>query len=157
MKVELWVIGKTNFDYLKEGIKIYENRLNHYLSFELKIIPDLKNSKNFSTDQIKQKEGGLILPKLQKNDFLILLDEKGKEFSSIAFAQYMDRQLQSSRKKIIFLIGGAYGFSKEVYERANGKIALSIMTFSHQMIRLFFLEQLYRSMTIIKGEPYHNQ
>lgn len=157
MKVELWMIGKTNFAYLKEGIEIYEKRLTHYLSLDLKIIPDLKNTKNLKADQIKQKEGAQILGKLDKDDFLVLLDENGKEFSSIAFARYMENQFLSSRKRIIFLIGGAYGFSKDIYERSNNKMSLSKMTFSHQMVRLFFLEQLYRAMTILKGEPYHNQ
>ena len=157
MKVELWMVGKTNFDYLKEGIELYEKRLKHYLSFELNFIPDLKNSKNFSADQIKQKEGTLILQKLQKDDFLILLDEKGKETDSEGFAQFMEKQFLSSKKRIIFQIGGAFGFSKEVYDRSNYKMALSKMTFSHQMVRLFFVEQLYRAMTITRGEPYHNQ
>ena len=157
MKVELWMIGKTNFDYLKEGIHLYEKRLKHYLSFSLNVIPDIKNTKNLNPEQIKQKEGILIIQKLQKDDFLILLDEKGKEFNSLAFAQNMEKHFLSSKKRIIFLIGGAFGFSKEVYERSNNKMALSKMTFSHQMVRLFFLEQLYRAMTIIRGEPYHNQ
>ncbi len=157
MKVELWMVGKTNFEYLKEGIEIYQKRLKHYLSFDLNVIPDLKNAKNLSTDQVKQKEGALILQKLQKDDFLILLDEKGKEFNSVVFAHYMEKHFLSSKKRIVFQIGGAFGFSNEIYERSNNKMALSKMTFSHQMVRLFFLEQLYRAMTIIKGEPYHNQ
>jgi 23S rRNA (pseudouridine1915-N3)-methyltransferase len=157
MKVELWMIGKTNFGYLKEGIEIYDKRLKHYLSLDLKIIPDIKNAKNLTPDQIRQKESALIFQKLQNDDFLVLLDEKGKEFSSVAFAKYMENQFLSSKKKIVFLIGGAFGFSKDIYGRSNSKMALSKMTFSHQMVRLFFLEQLYRAMTILKGEPYHNQ
>ena len=157
MKVELWMVGKTNFGYLKEGIELYEKRLKHYLSLELKVIPDLKNSKNLKADQFRRKEGDTILQKLQKDDFLILLDEKGKEYSSVSFSKFMEDHFLSSKKRIVFLIGGAFGFSKEIYERSNSKIALSKMTFSHQMVRLFFLEQLYRAMTISKGEPYHNQ
>ncbi len=157
MKVELWMVGKTSFDYLKEGMEIYEKRLKHFLSFEWKIIPDLKNTKNLKPDQIKQKEGDQILQKLHKDDFLILMDERGMDFTSLEFAQFLEKQFLNSQKRIVFLIGGAYGFSKTVYERANKKIALSKMTFSHQLIRLIYMEQLYRAMTIIKGTPYHNQ
>jgi len=157
MKVELWMIGKTNFDYLKKGISLYEKRLKHYLSFSLNVIPDIKKTKKLKVQQIKHKEGILVIQKMHKDYFLILLDEKGKEFNSIAFAQNMEKYFLSSKKRIIFLIGGAFGFSKEVYERSNSKMALSKMTFSHQMVRLFFVEQLYRTMTIIRGEPYHNQ
>ena len=157
MKIELWMIGKTSFDYLKDGIALYEKRLDHYLSYGSFIFPDVKNAKKFRADQIKQKEGIQVLQKLQKDDFLILLDEKGKTFDSVGFAQFMEKHFQISKKRIIFLIGGAYGFSREIYDRSDNKIALSKMTFSHQMVRLFFLEQLYRAMTIIKREPYHNQ
>ena len=157
MKVELWMVGKTNFGYLKEGIELYEKRLKHYLSLELKVIPDLKNSKNLKADQFRRKEGDILLQKLQKDDFLILLDEKGKEFSSISFSKYMEDHFLSSKKRIVFLIGGAFGFSKEIYERSNSKITLSKMTFSHQMVRLFIIEQLYRSFTILKNEPYHHR
>jgi 23S rRNA (pseudouridine1915-N3)-methyltransferase len=156
MKVELRMIGKTGLQYLKEGIEIYENRIKHYLSFDMQIIPDLKNSKNLSPEQIKQQEGLLILRKLQEGDFLILLDEKGKALSSAGFAQFIEKQLYSSKRRIIFQVGGAYGFSDEVYRRADEKLSLSKMTFSHQLIRLIFVEQLYRALTIIKGEPYHN-
>ena len=157
MKVELWMVGKTNFDYLKDGIAIYEKRLKHYLSFELVTFPDLKNAKNLNPNQIKLNEGKSIIQKVQKDDFLILLDERGKSFNSVEFASFMEKKLQFSKKRIIFLIGGAYGFSEELYNRADTKIALSKMTFSHQMVRLFFLEQLYRAMTILNREPYHNQ
>jgi 23S rRNA (pseudouridine1915-N3)-methyltransferase len=157
MKVELWMVGKTSFDYLKDGISIYEKRLKHYLSFESVIFPDLKNVKKLNSNQIKLNEGKSIIQKIQKEDFLILLDEKGKTFGSVEFASFMEKKLQFSKKRIIFLIGGAYGFSDEIYNRADTKIALSKMTFSHQMVRLFFLEQLYRAMTILNREPYHNQ
>lgn len=156
MKVELRMIGKTGLQYLKEGIEMYENRIKHYLSFDVQIIPDLKNSKNLSPEQIKQQEGLLVLRKLQEGDFLILLDEKGKELSSAGFAQFFEKQLYSSKRRIIFQVGGAYGFSDEVYRRADEKLSMSKMTYSHQLIRLIFVEQLYRALTIIKGEPYHN-
>lgn len=156
MKVELWVIGNTAFDYLKEGTAIYEKRLKHYLPFEYKIIPDVKQAKNMPKPLLKEKEGALLLQKIDKGDWLILLDEQGKEFSSVKFASYLDNQLQQSYKKLIFVVGGAYGFSEAVYKRANTKISLSKMTFSHQMIRLFVLEQLYRAMSILRNLPYHH-
>lgn len=157
MKAELWVIGNTSFPYLKEGTAIYEKRLKHYLPFEYSIIPDIKNAKNRTNEQLKEKEGELILKKLDKGDWLILLDEGGKEFSSLKFAKYMESMLQQSHKRMIFLVGGAYGFSSDVYQRANAKMSLSKMTFSHQMVRLFVLEQLYRAMTILRNQPYHHE
>lgn len=156
MKVELWAVGKTNEKYLQEGMDIYLKRLKHYLSFELLIIPDLKQSKNLKPEQFKQKEGALILNKIAAGDYLILLDEQGKNFTSVQFAKHLDRLFMGSHKKIVFMIGGAFGFSDAVYKRANSQMRLSDLTFSHQMIRLFFLEQLYRGMTILRGEPYHN-
>lgn len=156
MQIELIVIGKTNATYLQTGINEYVNRLKHYISFELTVIPDIKNAKSLSQEQIKIKEGKTILKAVDKSDFLILLDEKGKSFTSVTFSKYLQKQMLSGRKRLIFVIGGAYGFSKEVYQRANGKTALSEMTFSHQMVRLIFVEQLYRAMTILKGEPYHH-
>ncbi|MCR9286721.1 MAG: 23S rRNA (pseudouridine(1915)-N(3))-methyltransferase RlmH [Bacteroidetes bacterium] len=157
MKVELWLIGKTSFGYIKEGMEIYQKRLTHYLPFEVSIIPDIKNVKNLRPNQIKVKEGATINSKLKKEDFLILLDEGGKHFSSVEFAKFLDQKLQMSYKKIVFLVGGAYGFSEDIYKRANSKLSLSKMTFSHQMIRLFVLEQIYRGMTILRNEPYHNE
>ena len=156
MKIELWVVGKTQFRYLSEGIEIYEKRLKKYIPFQLVILPDIKNSKNLSASQLKEKEGKMILDKLEKTDQLILLDEKGKSFTSEKFAEWLNQKLQHSAKKMIFLVGGAYGFSKDVYVRANQKIALSPMTFSHQMVRLFFIEQFYRAFTILNNEPYHH-
>jgi 23S rRNA (pseudouridine1915-N3)-methyltransferase len=157
MKVELWMIGKTAFSYLEDGMAIYEKRLKHYLPLSLEVVPDIKNAKNLSPQELKEKEGAIILKKLKNDDLLIILDEKGKEYSSISFSTFIEKQLSAPKKRLIFLIGGAYGFSSEIYQRANMKISLSKMTFSHQMIRLFFLEQLYRAMTILKGEPYHNK
>ena len=156
MKIEFWVIGKTSFAYLTEGMQLYEKRITRYLPFDSFVIPDIKNAKNLSQEELKKKEGQLILKKIEKNDLLILLDEKGKTFTSIKFSKWLEQQLQYSARRMIFVVGGAYGFSDEVYARANGKISLSDMTFSHQMIRLFFLEQLYRALTITKNEPYHH-
>ncbi len=157
MKVAFWVIGKTNEKYLKEGMAIFEKRLGHYLSFQLEVLPDLKQSKHFKAAQFQLKEGEMVLQKLNPGDYLVLLDERGKSFSSVQFARYIDKLLMASGKRIVFLVGGAYGFSPAVYQRANAQIRLSEMTFSHQMVRLFFLEQLYRAMTILRGEPYHNE
>lgn len=156
MKIEFWTIGKTNETYLKEGMAIFEKRIKRYLKLESVLITDVKNAKNLKSQQVKQKEGEKILTKIQNGDFLILLDEKGKQFTSVKFAKFIEKQLHQSHHRIIFLVGGAYGFSEAVYTRANYKIALSEMTFSHQMVRLFFLEQFYRAMTILRNEPYHN-
>ena len=156
MKIELWVIGKTAFKYLDEGMDIYEKRLKHYVNFDLVVLPDVKNPP-LSIEALKMKEGELILNKLQKDDFLILLDENGKHFTSIDFSKFIEKQQMNALKRLIFQIGGAYGFSDAVYARAHQKMSLSKMTFSHQMIRLFFVEQLYRAFTILKGEKYHNE
>lgn len=156
MKVALWMTGKTAFDYLKKGMLIYEKRLQRYLPFEVVIFSDIKTGKKHSPDWVKEQEGEKILAKLQAGDALFLLDEGGKVYSSEDFAQQMEQQLYQSHKRLIFLIGGAYGFSDAIYDRAQAKISLSKMTFSHQMVRLIFLEQLYRSMTILKNEPYHH-
>ena len=156
MKIELWVIGKTNEPYLKQGIELYVKRLSHYLPFQMIVIPDVKTSKGMKPPQLKNKEAEVILQKLKSEDLLILLDEKGKSFSSIAFAQYLDQLLMRPGRRLVFLVGGAFGFSEALYKRAQGQLSLSEMTFSHQMIRLFFVEQLYRAMTILRNEPYHN-
>jgi len=156
MKIEFWMIGKTDFSYLKEGIAIYQKRINRYLPFEMKVLPDVKIGRKTSPNQIKEKEGTLILSKLNTADALFLLDEKGKQYTSERFASFVEQQLQMSHKRLIFQIGGAYGFSPAVYQRANAKISLSEMTFSHQMVRLIFAEQFYRAMTILNNEPYHH-
>jgi 23S rRNA (pseudouridine1915-N3)-methyltransferase len=156
MKIELWVVGKTAFKYLDEGIAVYEKRLKHYVNFDLVVLPDIKNPP-LSIEALKIKEGELILAKLTKDDVLILLDEKGKQFTSVEFSKFIEQQQVNAVKRIVFQIGGAYGFSEAVYTRANREISLSKMTFSHQMIRLFFVEQLYRAFTIVKGEKYHNE
>jgi 23S rRNA (pseudouridine1915-N3)-methyltransferase len=156
MKVELWAIGKTNERYLEEGMALYEKRLKHYLPFQWMVVPDIKGAGSLSAQQVKTKEGESILSKLKDDDLLILLDERGRSFSSEGFATYLDKKLQQSQRRLIFLIGGAYGFSDALYERAKDQLSLSSMTFSHQMVRLFFMEQLYRAMTILRNEPYHN-
>ena len=156
LKVLFWVIGKTNEQYLNAGVEIYAKRLQHYLPFEMEILPDVRKAKHLTKEQLKAKEGTYLLSRLKNDDLLILLDEKGKTFNSVEFAAYLDRQLQLPYRRLIFQVGGAFGFSDEVYQRANAKLALSKMTFSHQMVRLFFLEQLYRGMTILRNEPYHN-
>ncbi|MEM7103791.1 MAG: 23S rRNA (pseudouridine(1915)-N(3))-methyltransferase RlmH [Bacteroidota bacterium] len=157
MKVELWQVGKTSFDYLKSGTDLYEKRIKNYLPFEVVTIPDIKNAKNLSVDLLKEKEGKEILKKLQPGDFLILLDEKGKSFGSVRFSAQLEKWLQLSNKRLVFLIGGAYGVSKDIFSRAQIKLSLSEMTFSHQMVRLFLIEQLYRALTIMRNEPYHHR
>ncbi len=157
MKVELWVVGKTSEKYLKTGIEIYEKRLGHYLPFKMIVIPDVKAGKGINALAVKEQEGQRILSKLKSEDLLVLLDEKGDSFSSVRFAKHLDRLLMRPERRLIFLIGGAFGFSATLYARAQAQLALSTMTFSHQMIRLFFLEQLYRAMTILRNEPYHNE
>ncbi|WP_029033734.1 23S rRNA (pseudouridine(1915)-N(3))-methyltransferase RlmH [Salinimicrobium terrae] len=157
MTIKLLTIGKTDDANLHNLIDTYVNRLGHYNKFELEIIPDLKKTKNLSVDQQKTAEGKLILDKLNTSDFVVLLDENGKQFSSEGFSEYIQKRLNSGMKQLIFVIGGPYGFSEEVYSRADGKLCLSIMTFSHQMVRLFFVEQLYRAFTILRNEPYHHK
>ncbi|WP_438964523.1 23S rRNA (pseudouridine(1915)-N(3))-methyltransferase RlmH [Winogradskyella sp.] len=157
MTIKLIAIGKTDNNNLQTLIADYQKRLGHYIRFEFEIIPDLKKVKHLSESQQKDKEGELILSKTQKSDVLILLDENGKQMDSVAFANYLQKHLNSGIKNLIFVIGGPYGFSEAVYQRANGKLGLSKMTFSHQMVRLFFIEQLYRGFTILKNEPYHHK
>lgn len=157
MKIKLLVIGKTDDKNLLQLINTYQNRLQHYIKFELDIIPDIKNVKNLSTLQQKEKEGELILSKLQSSDQLVLLDEKGKEFRSIEFASWLQKKMNSGIKQLVLVVGGPYGFSEAVYKKASGKIALSKMTFSHQMVRLFVVEQLYRGFSILRNEPYHHE
>ena len=157
MKIKLLAIGKTDDKNLMQLINTYQKRLQHYIKFDLEIIPDIKNSKNLSENQQKEKEGELILNKLQNTDQLILLDDKGTSFSSMEFSKFLQKKMNSGIKQLVLVIGGPYGFSDAVYKKASGKIALSKMTFSHQMIRLFVVEQLYRGFTILKNEPYHHE
>ena len=157
MNIKLLTIGKTDNQALQSLIDDYTKRLSFYIKFDLEIIPDIKNVKNLSESQQKEKEGELILAKLTATDQLILLDEKGTTFSSVGFSDYLQKKMNSGAKTLVFVIGGPYGFSDEVYQKAQGKISLSLLTFSHQMVRLFFIEQLYRGFTILKNEPYHHQ
>jgi len=156
MKITLLSIGKTEENYLQQGEAIYLKRLKHYIPFEHKVLPALKKPKGLTREQIKTEEGKLFLQQLQTSDQVILLDEVGKEFNSPGFAKYLQKQMNAGHKQLVFVIGGPFGFSQEVYQRANGKVALSQLTFSHQMVRLFFLEQLYRGFTILRGEQYHH-
>ncbi|MBQ4822504.1 23S rRNA (pseudouridine(1915)-N(3))-methyltransferase RlmH [Aquimarina sp. MMG016] len=157
MNIKLIAIGKTDNKQLEGLTSVYIKRLGFYIKFDFDIIPDLKKVKNLSESQQKEKEGKLILDKITTSDTLILLDENGKQYDSVAFSEVLQKYMNSGIKQLIFVIGGPYGFSPEVYNRANGKISLSKMTFSHQMIRLFFIEQLYRGYTILKNEPYHHR
>lgn len=156
MKIEFLLVGKTTSKIFAEGMDDYVKRINHYLSFSCVVIPELKNTKKLTEAQQKTAEGELILKKIASDDYLVLLDEHGKELRSIEFATWMEKK-QHNTRKLVFVVGGPYGFSDEVYQRCNEKISLSKMTFSHQMIRLIFTEQMYRACTIIKGEPYHHE
>lgn len=156
MKITLIAIGKTEDKYLIEGIEKYISRLNHYINFSFLQIPDVKNVKSLSEAQQKAKEALLLEKQINNTDVVMLLDEKGKKYSSVNFANYLNQQMIGSVQQVIFIIGGPYGFDETIYKRANGLISLSDMTFSHQMIRLFFVEQLYRGFSILKGEPYHH-
>ena len=157
MNIKILTIGKTDNKALQSLIDDYTKRLSFYIKFDLEIIPDIKNVKNLSESQQKEKEGELILSKLTPTDQLILLDENGTTFTSVGFSNYMQKKMNSGLKTLVFVIGGPYGFSDEVYQKAQGKISLSRMTFSHQMVRLFFIEQLYRGFTILRNEPYNQQ
>ena len=157
MKIKLIVVGKTNAKYLLVGEREYEKRLSHYIKFEEIIIPDVKQAGKLSEGELKKKESQLILGKLENSDHVILLDDKGKSYSSVEFANFLQQKMNSSLKSLVFVVGGAFGFSDEVYQRANSKVSLSKMTFSHQMVRLIFKEQLYRGFSILKGEKYHHE
>ena len=156
MKIRLLVIGKTDESYLKEGIEKYVKRLGHYVPFEMFTIDDVKKGKKPNPELQKEEEASVVLEKITNNDYLILLDDNGKELNSIEFSQFLQKKMNAG-SDVVFLIGGPFGFSNRIYDRANEKIALSKLTFSHQMVRLFFVEQLYRGLTILKGEKYHHQ
>ncbi|MES2838428.1 MAG: 23S rRNA (pseudouridine(1915)-N(3))-methyltransferase RlmH [Bacteroidota bacterium] len=155
MKIKLIQIGKTDDSYIKDGVKEFEKRLTKYVVFESVVLNSVKKS-NYNEEVLKKAEGEVLLKEISSSDFLVLLDENGKEFSSRGFAQFIESKQNASVKQLILVIGGAYGFSEEVYKRADAKLSLSKMTFSHQMVRLFFIEQLYRAFTILKGEKYHH-
>ena len=156
MKITLLVVGKTTDSHIQALLQDYQKRLGHYIPFSLTVIPELKNTKSLTSEQQKQAEGELILRNITASTDMILLDERGKEFRSVEFADYVQKKMSSGRD-LVFVVGGPYGFSEAVYQRANGQISLSQMTFSHQMVRLFFVEQIYRAMTILRGEPYHHE
>ena len=157
MKILLLTIGNTDTKYIKEGIDDYIKRLSFYIPFETRVIPDLKNRNALSVDLQKEKEGQLIMNQVQTGDYLILLDERGTEFTSVEFSKWIEKRMIAGIRQIVFIIGGPYGFSKLIYQRSDFKISLSQLTFSHQMVRLIFVEQVYRAMTIIKNEPYHHE
>jgi len=157
LKIQLIVVGKTNQSFVQQGLDEFCTRLSHYISFEMEVVPDIKNAKHLSTEQQKVKEGEMILQSFQAGDSIVLLDEHGKEFTSVKFAEYIEKKTHTGAKRLVFVVGGAYGFSSAVYEAAHEKIALSKMTFPHQLIRLIFIEQLYRAMTILHHEPYHHE
>lgn len=157
MKIRVICIGKTGKKFLEDGEQEYLSRLKHYVQLERIEIPDIKNQKNMSTEEIKKQEGEKIKQHLGDQELTYLLDDKGKQFTSMEFSAFLQKQFNQSLQRVNFIIGGAFGFSKEIYELANGKISLSNLTFSHQMVRMIFLEQLYRSMTILKGEKYHHE
>lgn len=157
MKIVLLVVGKTTESYFIQGIDEYSKRLAHYVPFELTVIPELRNTKSLSTDQQKEREADLILKAFLPGDYIVLLDERGKEFSSMQFASYLEKKMANVSKRLVFVVGGPYGFSNRIYDLEQEKISLSKMTYSHQMIRLIFVEQLYRAMTILNNEPYHHE
>lgn len=156
MNIVLLTVGKTEASYWKEALAEYQRRLQHYVPFELQVLPDIKNTKNLTMSQQKTQEGVLIRKAMQAGDWFVLLDEQGKEYTSMQFAAYLEKKIQIVSRRLVFVIGGPYGFSDEVYQIASERLSLSKMTFSHQMIRPIFVEQLYRAMTILRGEPYHH-
>ena len=155
--MKLIVIGKTKFKFLLDGENEYEKRLKHYCKFSERIIPDIKNARNLSKKELKEKEGCLIIDSLKSSDYVILLDDKGITLSSMEFSEFINQKMVSSINELVFVVGGAFGFSKKVYEKADSKMSLSKMTFSHQMVRLIFKEQIYRAFTMLKGEKYHHE
>jgi len=157
MKITLLTVGKSTNSHLISLQEEYQNRLKYYIPFEMTVVPELKNTKNLSISEQQEKEADLILKQLETSDEVVLLDEKGKHFTSVGFSEFLSKKMLASHKRMVFVVGGPYGFSERVYQRANGKVSLSAMTFSHQMIRVIFVEQLYRAMTILKGEPYHHE
>src|SRR6218665_398598 len=157
MQIKLLCIGKSVKGFLEDGEKHYLDKLKHYINFKLEMYPDVKKTKQTSEDEIKKKESELFLSKLSNTDTVILLDERGKQYSSIDFSEFLQGYMNKGLKTLVFVVGGPYGFSEEMYKRANGQLSLSKMTLTHQMIRLFFIEQVYRGMTILKNEPYHHQ
>ncbi len=157
MELQLLTVGKTTLPYVQKGIDDYLQRLKRYIPYRINSVPDIRNAKALTENQQKDKEGDLLLANIQSSDLCILLDEHGKEYTSVEFAKELQKYMASGRKRVIFIIGGPYGFSEKIYARADAKISLSKMTFTHEMVRLFFTEQVYRAMTILRGEPYHHE
>ena len=157
MRITLVTVGKTDIPWVRSGLEMYVSRLEHYVPFSLREIPELKGVSALSKDQIKEREGELILKQVRSADEVVLLDEHGKEYRSLEFADWLGRRMVGSGRDLVFVIGGAYGFSQAVYDRADGKLSLSKMTYSHQLVRTIFAEQLYRAFTILRGEPYHHE
>ena len=156
MRIQVMFVGKTTGKLFQEAISDYQQRLTHYVPFAIEEVPDLKNTKNLTEEQQKEKEADIVLDRLQPGDVLVLVDERGKEFASREFSTFLENKMQTVSKRLVLLIGGPYGFSQRIYDAAQGKISLSKMTFSHQMVRLFLVEQIYRAFTIMRGEPYHH-
>lgn len=157
MEIELLTVGKTTIRFVEDGIAEYSKRLKHYIPYSIKSLPDVKNASKMDQAKQKEAEGEKILETISNSDFVVLLDERGKQYSSIEFSAFLEKQMISGRRKVIFVVGGPYGFSKPVYDRADSLLSLSKMTFNHEMVRLFFTEQIYRAMTILRGEPYHHE
>lgn len=157
MDIQLLTIGQTRIPFVNAGIDEYVGRLKRYVPFSIVSLPDVKRTKAMTEERQKEEEGKAMLARVERGDLLILLDERGEELTSVGFSQWLQRRMSSGRKRLILAVGGPYGFPKEVYDRADGLLSLSRMTFNHEMVRLFFVEQLYRAMTILRGEPYHHQ
>jgi 23S rRNA (pseudouridine1915-N3)-methyltransferase len=157
MKVVLLSVGKTDEDFYAQAMDIFRKRLSHYIPFDLEFISDVKNTKHLSEKEQKNLEGEALLNRIQQGDYIVLLDDKGKQYSSVEFSRFIEKKSHSVSKRLVFVVGGPYGFPDDVYRRANEKLSLSRMTFTHQMVRLVFVEQLYRAMTILNGEPYHHE
>lgn len=157
MEIELLTVGKTTIRFVEDGIAEYSKRLKHYIPYSIKSLPDVKNASKMDQAKQKEAEGEKILDTISNSDFVVLLDERGKQYSSIEFSAFLEKQMISGRRKVVFVVGGPYGFSQPVYDRANSLLSLSKMTFNHEMVRLFFTEQIYRAMTILRGEPYHHE
>lgn len=157
MKIALIAVGKTSTPYIREGIEAFTARVNRYIGFETEVIPDLKTTRGLTADEQKRREGELILKALRPGDRVVLLDERGRTLTSVKFAAEIERNMSAGLKRLVYIVGGPYGFSEAVYQRADAMMQLSAMTFTHEMVRLFFVEQVYRAMTILRGEPYHHE
>lgn len=156
MEITILSIGRISLDWIQKGLELFESRIGRYIKFSVQVLPDIRNAKSLSVEQIKTEEGKNLLAQINPTDYVVLLDEKGREFTSRGFAEWIQKQMNSGRKRLLLIIGGPYGFSEAVYERADNKIALSSMTFTHEMAKLLLTEQIYRAMTILRGEPYHH-